>query len=55
MVIEIYTETESLEAHGTVARIEPRRGMGLTFDEMPPSFVGVLNKWVEQAHGRKVH
>jgi hypothetical protein len=55
VVIEIYTETESLEAHGTVARIEPKRGMGLTFDEMPPSFAGVLNKWVEQAQGRKVH
>ena len=51
VVIEIYTETESLEAHGTVARIEPKRGMGLMFDELPPYFAGVLNKWVEQANG----
>jgi hypothetical protein len=55
VAIEIYTETESLEAHGTVARIEPKRGMGLTFDELAPSFAGVLNKWVDQAQGRKVH
>jgi PilZ domain len=55
VVIEIYTETESLEAHGTVARIEPKRGMGLSFDELAPSFAGVLNKWVDQAHGRKAN
>ena len=53
VVIEIYTETEFLEAHGTVARIEPKQGMGLTFSEMPPYFAGVLNKWVEQANARK--
>jgi hypothetical protein len=52
VVIEIYTDTEFLEAHGTVARIEPKRGMGLTFDEMPAYFAGVLNKWVKQANGR---
>jgi hypothetical protein len=52
VVIEIYTDTEFLEAHGTVARIEPKRGMGLTFDEMPAYFAGVLNKWVMQANGR---
>jgi hypothetical protein len=55
VVIEIYTETEFLEAHGTVARIEPKQGMGLTFSEMPPYFAGVLNKWVEQANGRKAN
>jgi len=52
VVIEIYTETEFLEAHGTVAHIEPKRGMGLTFGEMPSYFAGVLSKWVEQANGR---
>ena len=52
VVIEIYTETEFLEAHGTVAHIEPKRGMGLTFDEMPSYFAGVLSKWVEKANGR---
>jgi len=51
VVIEIYTDTEFLEAHGTVARIEPKQGMGLAFDELPPYFAGVLNKWVEQANG----
>jgi hypothetical protein len=28
--------------------------MGLTFDEMPSSFAGILSKWVEQANGRSV-
>src|SRR6202162_1763420 len=55
VVIEIYTQTASLEAHGTVARIEPKRGTGLSFDELAPSVAGVLNKWVDQAHGRKAH
>jgi PilZ domain len=51
VVIEIYTENEFLEAHGTVAHLEPRRGMGLTFDELPPYFAGILSKWVKQADG----
>ena len=33
-----------LEAHGTVAHIEPKRGMGLTFGEMPSYFAGVFGK-----------
>src|SRR6202000_2193940 len=42
VVTEIYTEEEMLEAHGTVARIEPKQGMGLAFDELPPYFAGIL-------------
>src|ERR1700684_2129888 len=55
VVIEIYTEAESVEAQGPRARMEPKRGRGLTFNEVPPYFAGVLNKWVEQANGRKVN
>jgi hypothetical protein len=55
VLIEIYTETEFLEAHATVARFEPKQGMGLTFDEMPAHFAGVLNKWLRQAKGRKAN
>jgi hypothetical protein len=29
--------------------------MGLTFDEMPPYFAGVLEKWLEQANGKKAN
>jgi hypothetical protein len=49
VMIEISTDTESLETHATVAHIEPKRGMGLTFGEMPESLANVLNRWVGQA------
>jgi hypothetical protein len=53
VMIEISTETESLETHATVAHIEPKRGMGLTFSEMPKSLANILNRWVVQAKERK--
>jgi hypothetical protein len=53
VMIEISTETESLETHATVAHIEPKRGMGLTFSEMPKSLENVLNRWVVQAKESK--
>jgi hypothetical protein len=55
VVIEIYTEDEMLEAHGTVARIEPKQGMGLAFDELPPYFAGILNKWIKESKSTKVN
>jgi hypothetical protein len=55
VLIEIYTDTEFLEAHATVAFLEPQQGMGLTFGEMPPHFAGVLNKWLVQANSRKAN
>ncbi len=55
VLIEIYTETEFLEAQATVAYLEPKQGMGLTFGEMPPYFASVLNKWLVQANGRKAN
>ena len=53
VMIEISTETESLETHAIVAHIEPRRGMGLTFGEMPKSLANVLNRWLVQARESK--
>jgi PilZ domain len=55
VMIEISTETESLETHATVAHFEPKHGMGLTFSEMPPSLANVLNRWVVEAKGRKAN
>jgi PilZ domain len=55
VLVEIYTENEFLEAHATVAYFEPMHGMGLTFSEMQPYFVGVLNKWLLQANGKKAN
>ncbi len=49
VLIEIYTETEFLETHATVAFLEPHQGMGLTFSVMQPFFTEVLNKWLAQA------
>ena len=53
VLIDIYTETESLEVRATVARFEPKQGMGLTFDEISPHFASLLSKWMRQAKGRK--
>jgi PilZ domain len=53
VMIEISTETESLETHAIVAHIEPKRGMGLTFSEMPKSLENVLNRWVVRAKESK--
>jgi hypothetical protein len=55
VMIEICTETESLETRATVAHFEPKQGMGLTFREMPEHFTSVLNRWVVQAKGRKAN
>jgi hypothetical protein len=55
VLIEIYTETEVLETHATVARFEPKQGMGLTFDEIPPHFASVLSKWLRQAKERRAN
>jgi c-di-GMP-binding flagellar brake protein YcgR len=49
VLIEIYTDTEFLETHATVAFSESQRGMGLTFSVMQPFFTAVLNKWIAQA------
>ena len=49
VTIEIYTDTEFLETHATVAFFESKQGMGLTFGEMPESLANVLNRWVVQA------
>jgi PilZ domain-containing protein len=35
VMIEISTDTGSLETHATVAHFEPKQGMGLTFGGMP--------------------
>jgi hypothetical protein len=55
VMIEIYTETEFLETHATVAFFEAKQGMGLTFREMPDYFASVLNKWLVQAKGSKAN
>src|ERR1700689_890897 len=55
VMIEISTETKSLETHAIVSHIEPKRGMGLTFGEMPKSLANVLNRWVIQAKGREAN
>jgi hypothetical protein len=49
VLIEIYTESEFLETHATVAFLDPNQGMGLTFSVMQPFFLAILNKWLSQA------
>jgi len=48
VIIEIYTDTEFLETHATVAFDEPNQGMGLAFSVMQPYFASVLAKWLAQ-------
>jgi hypothetical protein len=55
VMIEISTDTESLETHATVAHLEPNRGMGLSFDEIPKSLANVLIRWVAQAKEHKTN
>jgi hypothetical protein len=46
--MEIYTDTEFLEARATVAFLESQ-GMGLAFSDMQPHFASVLSKWLAQS------
>jgi hypothetical protein len=55
VLLEISTEMEFLEAHATVAFLEPKQGMRLTFGEMPEHSASVLTRWLAQADGRKPH
>ena len=55
VLIEIYTETEFLETHATVAFLEPHQGMGLAFSVMQPFFAEVLNRWLAQATLGPIH
>jgi c-di-GMP-binding flagellar brake protein YcgR len=48
VLVEIYTDTEFLETHATVAFLEPNQGMGLCFSVMQPYFASVLAKWLAQ-------
>src|SRR5271156_969453 len=52
VMIEIYTETESVEAQATVAFFEAHTGMGLMFREMPEHYTNVLKKWWAEATAR---
>ena len=53
VTIEIYTETESVETQATVAYLQPKEGMGLTFGEMPEYFANTLDRWLKEAKRRK--
>jgi PilZ domain len=53
VLIEIFKDDDFMETHATVAFVEPRHGMGLTFREVPACFSGVLNKWLQEAGKRK--
>ena len=55
VMIEICTDTESLETRATVARFEPRHGMGVAFSDMPEHCTNILNRWVVQARRPKAN
>ena len=55
VMIEIFTETESLETRATVAFHEAKQGMGLQFRDMPDCFADVLSKWLTQAKTKKAN
>lgn len=53
VMLEIYTDTEFVETHATVAFREPQIGMGLHFDDMQPRFAEILRRWLEKAQPKK--
>jgi PilZ domain len=55
VMIEISTDTDSVETQATVAFHEAKQGMGLMFREMPEYYANVLNKWLAQAKGKKAN
>ncbi len=55
VLLEIYTDSEFLETHATVAFLEPNHGMGLTFSVMQPYFAAVLTKWLARAQDGQTH
>jgi hypothetical protein len=55
VVVEIYTETESLETPATVAFLKAKRGMGLSFKDMPESCAHTLHGWLKQARDKRAN
>jgi len=55
VLVEICTETESVETQATVAFFEAKQGMGLMFREMPEYYTNVLNRWLVDAKGKKAN
>ena len=49
VTIEIYKDEDFMETPATVAFLQPKRGMGLTFNGMEPQFASVLKKWLTQS------
>jgi hypothetical protein len=55
VLIEIFSETESVESQATVAFYEAKQGMGLQFRGMPEYYTNVLSRWLEQSTGKKAN
>ena len=55
VVIEISTDSDSVEAQATVAFYEAKHGMGLMFRDMPEYYTKVLHRWLELAKGKKAN
>jgi len=49
VTIEIYKDEDFLETPATVAYLQAKRGMGLTFVGMEPQFASILKKWLTQS------
>jgi PilZ domain-containing protein len=55
VMIEIYTDSESVETAATVAFLEAKQGMGLMFREMPEYYTSTLQKWLAMAKNKKAN
>jgi hypothetical protein len=53
VTIEIYRDSEFLEAPATVAYFTPQRAMGLAFTSLEPRFAAILKKWLATIPGGK--
>jgi hypothetical protein len=44
--VKIYTESEFFESRAIVVYSHPNLGMGLTFQEVKPPYMRILQKWI---------
>ena len=49
--IQITYNEETIDAAGRVIYSQPNMGMGVSFDEITPAHVAILEKWVSEAQG----
>lgn len=53
VLVKIHTQSDSFESRATVVYALPHQGMGVTFQEVRPQFLTILQKWLLEAMHQK--